>query len=152
MFFWYPDNTIKVHRIDINGVSNSQVLINSADDIVFVVEGNCMRQINDFVFSFSIFKGDIRLFTLQDTATPQKILQGNFRVMVAFPGNILRPGDYTFAFGGREPKSADWFFGTYLKSFTITESWSNNNLEINYGLVNVKLVKSYRISNGVEIC
>jgi len=145
-------DTITIHNIEINGVNNNQVLINSADHIEIVVEGHSARHITNFVFSFSIFKDDTRLFTQQDTVSPEKLFQGDFRVMVTFPGNVLRPGEYTFAFGGREPKSTDWFFGTYLQRLKIEESWSGSNMEINYGIINIGRVKSYRISNGIEIC
>ncbi len=143
--------TIKVRNIDINHIRDSQVVINSSEELEIVVEGVCQRQINNFVFTFSLYKDDIRLFTLHDTVSPKKLPEGNFSVMVTFPRFLLRPGEYSFAFGGKDLRSNDWLYGTYLKYIIVENVWSDENVEINYGLINVKLIKSYRMSDGTHI-
>lgn len=143
---------IDIQKIRINGAEGSQVLVNSAAHIEIVVDGHCLRQISNFVFSFSIYKDDIRLFTQHDSIVPKILPKGDFKVMVTFPQFVLRPGEYTLAFGGKEASSKDWFYGTYLKYLIVEETWSEENAEINYGLINVKCLTSYRISNGNTIC
>jgi lipopolysaccharide transport system ATP-binding protein len=143
---------IKITSININNNDSEQVLIDNREEIIVVVTGNCSQQISNFVFSFAVYKDDVRVFTQHDSLTPKKLLKGDFKTMVTFPRYLLRPGEYYFAFGGHDASSKDWFFGTCLKYFLVLETWSENNVAINYGLVNVSCIDSYRISNGEHIC
>jgi lipopolysaccharide transport system ATP-binding protein len=145
-------DTVKVRSIAINGDAGNQVLLGAGADLAIVVEGECLRRLSGFVFSFSVYKDDVRLFTQHDTMLPKVLPQGKFRTMVTLPRGVLRPGEYTFAFGGHEASSKDWFYGTYLKYLVVEEGWSDDNPEINYGLINVKCLASSRICNGDPIC
>jgi hypothetical protein len=127
---------LKFSEVFINGFSNQEINLPPSEELILSVKGYCNEDIPSFRVTFSVFKDDIRLFSLHDTQEAELLPKGNFSSQVTVPAYFLRPGDYTLAIGGYG-LSGKWIWGTYLVSFSILEDWSIKNEYHNFGLVNL---------------
>ena len=127
---------LQFSEVYVNDLSNQEINLPPSEEIKFSVKGYCEKDIPSFRITFSVFKDDIRLFSLHDTQYGELLPKGNFSSQVKVPAFFLRPGDYTLAIGGYG-LSGSWIWGTYLVSFGIIEDWSIDNEFNNFGLINL---------------
>lgn len=123
-------------EIKINGLSNQEINLSPSDNLILSARGVCKEDLPNFRITFSIFKDDVRVFSLHDTQYPELLPKGKFDSQVTVPAYLLRPGDYTLAIGGYG-LAGKWIWGTYLVNFSIMEDWSIQNEFHNFGLVNL---------------
>lgn len=127
---------LQFSELFVNGLSGQEINLSPAEEIDFLVKGISKADILNFRVTFSIFKDDVRLFSLHDTQNPELLSKGNFISQVSIPSFFLRPGDYTLAIGGYG-LSGSWIWGTHLVSFSILEDWGEKNEYHNFGIVNL---------------
>lgn len=131
----------EINEIIINTNKNGLALVNPKEKIKITVNFYCSENINDFLFTFSIYKEGIRLFSTHDLNKPKDIDRGRYSSSIEIQKFLLRPGIYSLAIGGH--KSASWWF--YLENaatFEITDVWSEANKQYNVGMINVPVVGS----------
>lgn len=141
---------VEFRKIIINGIVGGDAFLPPSSPLTISVHGFCKQDIPNFRVTFSIFKDEVRLVSQHDTITPEILPEGKFVSEITLPPYFLRPGEYSIAIGGHRTDGNDWIFGTFLKTFAVTEEWSDENPLVNIGLVNVPLLDSKRITDGVN--
>jgi len=140
-------DVIRIRRININGQYGSVVTVNPESKLHVVIEGLSKQKQPNFRLTLSIFKDDTRLFSIHDVKDySQDLKAGKFVVTYTIGGNFLRPGRYTLAFGGHRKGGYDYFWGENLANLIVSNVWSEQNEEINVGVVNVPHYIAHRNS------
>jgi len=128
---------ISFEKLAVNGKKDN-VVINPAERIAIDVVVNCKIRLKDFMTSISIYKDDVRLFTLYDVPEPKPLKTGRFKSNVEIPPLFLRPGEYSIAMGGETSNGRqEWIWGTNLFYFTVSEEWGPGYDPHNVGVVNL---------------
>lgn len=136
---------IIINSVKLNGSSKNISIVNPLSRLLFEVEGIAKKNINNFRFTFSVFSNENRLFSIHDRASyTKKLNEGKFKVGLEIPKNILRPGRYYLAFGGDTKGQGEYFWGTNLLSFIVSEVWSNKNERLNLGIINIDKYRTFR--------
>ncbi|MEL7220039.1 MAG: ABC transporter ATP-binding protein [Bacteroidota bacterium] len=97
--------------------------------------------------NIGIYKNGVRLFTLQDTPTPQAIAAGKTTISSIFtiPKGLLRMGKFTLGIGGNiNGVGGDWFWSAAFCQFEVINGYHSIPNELNFGLININTT-SYRI-------
>lgn len=128
---------IKIESISVNGVTSKKCVLEPEDIIKIGVKGISLVEIPNMKITVSVYKNDIRVFTLHDTVTGSILLKGGFKSSVTIPSFTLRPDIYTIYVGGYQEGTSSWFYGERLARFQIRENWSVDYQQMNLGLINL---------------
>lgn len=135
---------IKVKRISLNKGSGYYSVM-PEDKLEFVVEGRANKSIDAFRFTFSVFSGNTRLFSVHDVeGYKSRLKEGRFRAHLNIPPYLLRPGRYSLSFGGHDLGMKNNFWAENVLNFEILEKWSKDNQKINIGIINPSGCISFR--------
>jgi hypothetical protein len=145
---------ITINRITVNNANESYLEIFPSNPINVRIEGICVKEIEKFRLSFSIFTdNEIRVFTVHDADAPEKLKTGEFISEFNIPAYFLRPGIYCIAVGGHNGDhlrpGADWMFGTNLVTIKILTEYNLQYDFANTGLINVPFIGGKKLQpNG----
>jgi lipopolysaccharide transport system ATP-binding protein len=128
----------KLEGINVNNEKNKVVSIEPADDIIIKIIGNAKKNLPKIRLTISVYKDDIRVFSLQDCMKPTDLKRGRFSSIITVPGGLLRPGDYQISFGGYQNNGEDWFYGEHLAFFKVKDNWTTTNEKVNIGIINIR--------------
>ena len=139
-------NILKFQRLAINSKDASESAIFSPEDAIEIrVSGESKENLPDFRITIAIFRDGIRLFSQHDIQKPGLMPKGTFESKTHIPPGILRPGEYSVAFGGYRDGMTEWIWGTDIGFFWISEEWGERNEQSNHGLINIPF-------NGTRTC
>ena len=143
-------NDILFKSIKINGQEGTGITIHPKEELVFEVDGVSRKRIDGFRMALMLYKDDVRVLTTRDVLPNVPLEKGEFVFTVKIPPNLLRPGLYTIAIGGRKEMHSDWINGTELCDFFIKEEWSLDNEQENEGVINVPFNGERRMKSDVD--
>jgi lipopolysaccharide transport system ATP-binding protein len=140
-------DVITIKSISLNRFSSHLVTVDPGQDLHFLVEGRSTQDIKNFRFTFSIYTDDIRLFSVHDVSGYNTTLKaGKFITELIIRNHNLRPGRYHLAFGGHNKGSSSFVWGTNLMTFMVSDQWSENNEQINLGVINLRNYETKRVN------
>lgn len=122
-------------KININSTSATE--IPSDKKIELAITGMAKENIDDIQITLSIYKEDIRLFTLFDTEKPENMKSGEFKSVYTIEPNILREGVYSIALGGHTSNSGKWMYGVNIYEFRVVPRFSSINDKDAVGIINI---------------
>jgi lipopolysaccharide transport system ATP-binding protein len=133
--------SLRIIRMKING-SEQHVSIRPNQEIMFTVQGECLRHVDKVRFSVNIQKDGIRICSLHDSKAPSAINTGSFEFLIRVPPYQLRPGRYTVGLGGHDggvyATGVNWLHADDVATFDVLEEWDELNDFGALGVVNVK--------------
>lgn len=139
------EDRVRIMSLSINDCLGFTTM-SPADPINFVMRGQCLRKVEKFRFSISIFKEGLRIFTLTDTKEPRLLSEGSFVVRIGISPYLLRPGRYTVGIGGHDggayASGIEWLYANDVASFEVRPEWSELNDYGAVGIVNVECIVS----------
>jgi lipopolysaccharide transport system ATP-binding protein len=136
---------LRFEKISINGIPLAFGMpVSPNEDIRILVEADALTDILGFRTTFALFHGGTRVLTMHDVKRPADVKQGRLIAEYKVPSLLLRPGEYSFAVGGRRESIDEWIWGTDLGSITIAEDWGPEYDQYNTGIINLKNGSSRR--------
>ncbi|MFA7192124.1 MAG: ABC transporter ATP-binding protein [Candidatus Paceibacterota bacterium] len=127
-------------KININNSDTTE--IESDKKIELAITGISKEDIDNLQITISIYKDDIRLFTLFDTENPEDMKSGEFKSVYTIEPNILREGVYSIALGGHTSNSGKWMYGLNIYDFRVVPKFSNINNKEAVGIINIPHTKN----------
>lgn len=130
--------------IRINGLDTSKNLCFKPSEALKINVSFLTTFMKAFRVTFSLFKDNIRLFSLhdQDASVCEKEV---FISIFELPPYLLRPGIYSIAIGGNDGRlENNWFWNKEVIRFEILEIWDSTVKRVDFGIINVKEAKTYR--------
>ena len=118
-----------------NRLLNNFLTVGSDEDIAIQLQGVATVSILGFSFTFSLYREGIRIVTFHDD--PDVLPEGRFSVNVSIPAQLLRPGEYAIAAGGRKVAGDEWIWGTDLATFEVMPNWNQHYHQDDVGLFNL---------------
>ena len=133
-----PLRTISFQQIILNGRPiGARASVDTTSDLQFVVRGRAIEDVPDFKTTFSLFRDGVRIVTMHDTLDPELMPEGVFEVTYTIPSNLLRPGEYSIAVGGRRVAGDDWIWATDLAVVEVIPIWGPNCDRDDHGVINL---------------
>ena len=146
-----PLASVKFERILINGDPvSAYAAVRPQEDLLFSIYGRAEHSLRDYQFFFSLFRDGIRVLTVHDG--PTALNKGEFHFELCLPAQLMRPGAYMVALGGRTI-SDEWTWGRDLFEIEVSENWSGSIRKEDVGLINIPpdLYKLTRTHGGLTI-
>lgn len=139
------NDVVKFEMTLVNGKNPFKQLIQISpqEQIIFDVNGFCKVQ-KKIKLTLSVFKDDIRLFTIFDSGVFEK-LEGEFHSAFTLPELLLQPGYYTLGLGGFTEVD-DWIWNESVFHFEVLEIFDSLYDKKNYGEIFVQnICKTKRV-------
>jgi ABC-type polysaccharide/polyol phosphate transport system ATPase subunit len=131
-----PLRSVQFDELLLNSqTTDGTVTIMSDEDLFFNLAGRATADIPNFRFAFAIYREGVRLLTIHDG--PSLLPTGAFFVSAHIAAELLRPGHYEIAAGGRRVDGDEWVWGTDLASFEVIPKWRTSYDPDDDGLINL---------------
>lgn len=131
-----PLRSVKFEKLYLNGLEiGSYGAVRPKDELKFAIVGRAEQRISNYQFFFSLFYDGIRVLTVH--RGPETLLSGKFAIEVRVPPEVLRPGIYAIALGGRQMPNDMWCWGTDLAEVEVIQEWSDTFQKDDVGLINL---------------
>jgi len=144
---------LNFNKVTVNNINQSYLELFPSDEINIRADITCIVELEKFRVSLSVTTdNEVRIFTLHDAETPQKVKTGNFVSEFTIPAYFLRPGEYYISIGGHDgdhlKPGHDWIFGPNIISIKILDQYSLQNDFANLGLINAHFKTKRILHNG----
>ena len=141
------------NKVTVNNINQSYLELFPSDEINIRAEVTSTVEMEKFRVSLSVSTdSEVRIFTLHDTETPQKVKTGKFVSEFNIPAYFLRPGEYYISVGGHDgdhlKSGHDWIFGPNIISIKILDEYNLQNDFANTGLINAHFKTKRILQNG----
>lgn len=131
-----PLESVKVEWLSLNERPlTGHSIVNSDEELAIELKGTASVTVPQFRFSVALFCQGSRIVSFHDG--PSSLPAGRFCVRLNIPSQLLRPGEYSIAAGGRRVAGDEWFWATDLATIEVIPKWGTLYDQDDVGVFNL---------------